>query len=420
MSEPRQYGSVLVEILRANEGRDPKRVRVKLKRLAESAFSFFRGTSALFAREWDAFRPPEPGPAFLICGDLHLENFGAYRGDEDEFLFDINDFDEAAIAPCAIDPVRCATSIMLAAEQWRLTPLQANGMVLAYLDEYRAAITTPVRSRAIDAAAPRLSRGPIGEILGKAALGNQADLLDRHTERLKNGTRRIKRDGDKHPDVPHDRASEVAVAFEEYGKSRGLPDVYRPLDVTGRVVGIGSLGVERYLVLIAGGGSSETNRLLDVKAEPPSVWIGFGGRLPDPPPKSEAARVVAAQRTLQARPTTGLDVVTIGGVDFRLREMIPEENRSSLDRFQEKPAKLCKAIVTAGRLTGLAHLRGVDAAGSPETTQALAEWARGPALDSVLAASARFAERTRRAFKQFRAERKVPDALPEALRKPFR
>ncbi len=37
--------------------------------------------------------------------------------------------------------------------------------------------------------------------------------------------------------------------------------------------------------------------------------------------------------------------------------MIPEENRSSLDRFQCKPAKLYQAIIEAGRLTGLAHLR---------------------------------------------------------------
>ena len=85
--------------------------------------------------------PPTPGRSIAICGDLHLENFGAYRTDDGELLYDINDFDEAIVGPCSLDLVRCATSILLAAELWRLTPLQASGMVLTYLDNYRATIT---------------------------------------------------------------------------------------------------------------------------------------------------------------------------------------------------------------------------------------------------------------------------------------
>ena len=42
----------------------------------------------------------------LICGDLHLENFGAYRTDAGDFRFDINDFDEALVAPASFDLVR--------------------------------------------------------------------------------------------------------------------------------------------------------------------------------------------------------------------------------------------------------------------------------------------------------------------------
>jgi uncharacterized protein (DUF2252 family) len=347
-------GSVLVEILNASQGRPPKRLRLKLARMAENAFAFFRGACPLFAHAWSELKPPDGGPEILICGDLHLENFGAYRDDDGEFIYDINDFDESLIAPCAIDPVRCATSILLAAELWRLSPLQANSMVLAYLDEYRRAVSTPMQTRLIDASAPRVSRGPIWELLGKTALASQEELLDHHTERLKNGTRRISRDKRRHPAVAQDRADEIAAAFEAYGRARGAPEFYRALDVTARVAGIGSLGLERYLVLLAGGGSVETNRLFDVKEAIPSAWLGIAGRPAAPAGSSEAARVVHAQRILQARPATGLDVLSIQRADFRVREMIPIENRSSLDRFQRKPAKLRQAIVTAGRLTGLA------------------------------------------------------------------
>lgn len=415
MSNAQSTGSVLADVLNANQGRGPAALRLKLRRMAESSFAFFRGSCERFARRWADDRPPGPGPSFLICGDLHLENFGAYRDDEGEFLFDINDFDEAAVAPCAIDPVRCAASVLLAAELWGLSPLQSNGIVLAYLDEYRKAVCEGHADRPIDVETPRLARGPIWDLLGKTALGTQEQLLDRHTERLKHGTRRIIRDR-KHPEVSPERRAEVAAALAEYDQRHGATGAFSLVDVTGRLVGIGSLGLERYLVLVAGGGTPRTNRLLDVKREQTSVWVDAGGRPPLPPPASEAACVVHAQRTLQARPTAGLDVLPISGVAFRLREMIPEENRANLDRFQEKPAKLRQAIVTAGRLTGLAHLRGALASGTNATVPELASWARGPALDSVLAAAARFAEDARIARRRFRAEWKDREALPKALR----
>src|SRR6516225_10149588 len=101
---------VLLAILRFNEGRKPGRVRLKLKRMAHDPFAFFRGADNLYAEAWPGLKPPEEGPAIPICGDLHLENFGAYRDDDGEFLYDITDFDEAVVAPCSVDLVRCATS----------------------------------------------------------------------------------------------------------------------------------------------------------------------------------------------------------------------------------------------------------------------------------------------------------------------
>src|SRR4051812_42337999 len=129
-----QAESVLVSVLRFNEGRVPRAVRLKLKKMAADSFAFFRGADHLFAAAWPDLRPPDVGPEIPICGDLHLENFGAYRDDDGEYLFDINDFDEAVVAPCSLDLVRCATSILLAAELWGLSPLRATGMVLRYLD----------------------------------------------------------------------------------------------------------------------------------------------------------------------------------------------------------------------------------------------------------------------------------------------
>ena len=71
--------AVLEAILQFNRGRKRRLVRLKLRRMMGDPFTFFRGTNHLFAQAWPELRPPDVGPDILICGDLHLENFGAYR-----------------------------------------------------------------------------------------------------------------------------------------------------------------------------------------------------------------------------------------------------------------------------------------------------------------------------------------------------
>jgi uncharacterized protein (DUF2252 family) len=413
--------SLLATILAFDDGRKPRLVRLKLKRMALDPFAFFRGTDHLYADQWPDLKPPDPGPDVILCGDLHLENFGAYSDDAGELLYDINDFDEALVGPCSIDLVRCATSILLASELWRLTPLQASGMVLGYLDKYRATVSGTKAEGTIDPRVPRLARGPIWDILGRRALANRTEFLDQNTERQKSG-RRIVRDKNTHPTLEPELADTIRAAVELYGSNKNRPDFFKTIDVTGRVAGIGSLGLARYLVLVNGEGTSKTNRLFDLKECRPSALLRHASRpwpFSDP---NEAARVVRAERTLQARPTAGLDVVMVGDTPYRIREMIPSENRSSLAGFNKKPNRLRVAIEEAGLLTALAHLRGAAALPDAQGTgDALTRWVAGPALDSVLAAAARFAERTRRAYRQFRTELRSPaaSAVPDSLRKRY-
>jgi uncharacterized protein (DUF2252 family) len=70
------------QILAQNERRDVDRLLLKLALLRKDAFAFFRGTNPLFLeflpRAHSLFR----APCILTCGDLHLENFGAFKGDK--------------------------------------------------------------------------------------------------------------------------------------------------------------------------------------------------------------------------------------------------------------------------------------------------------------------------------------------------
>src|SRR5471030_1659035 len=84
-----------------NQDRDPQLLRMKYQKMAQSAFLFLRGADHLF---YDAL-PDQPlfrgAPLAWACSDLHVENFGSYKGDNRQVYFDINDFDEGALAPAS-------------------------------------------------------------------------------------------------------------------------------------------------------------------------------------------------------------------------------------------------------------------------------------------------------------------------------
>ena len=385
---------VLGAIVEENAGRDPALVRLKYGRMGADPFSFFRGTDHLFAASWSTLKPVDPGPAILTCGDLHLENFGGFRDDEGRFTFDINDFDQASILPVAFDLTRCATSIILAAEVWGLSPIQAMRTALGFKDAYLAVI-------AGEPAPDDGDETPIDALVGRCALGSQAELLGELTRVDGSGRPSIRRSSGKFPPVGKAVAKLVSGAVEAHGKATGRPASFEVLDVAGRIAGIGSLGVRRYVALVAGDGSEDGARLLDVKEVGPCTVLACSA---GPMPSDwgdDARRVVDAQRRLQERPTAGLAVLEVDGRGFRLREMIPDENRATLDRYRRKPAKLRKAVEAAGRITARSHLRGARL-DSGDRTSDLVDWAAGPGLGAVLASAARFADRNRSDFKRFR------------------
>ncbi len=387
-------------IAQFNASRKPALLKIKYARMAENVFAFFRGTDHLFADRWQRFQPQNPGPAVLLCGDLHLENFGAYQTDDGQFLYDINDFDESLIAPCAVDLVRCGTSILLAAEVWNISTAPAAGILLEFLDAYRQAVAAAVACGQGGVIALGQGQGAVWDLLGATASSSPAALLERHTELDHHGRRRIRRSDDKHPDLSEKKGREISDAIEAFGRASGAPRAFQVLDVTGRIAGIGSLGLRRYTVLMAGVGESGLPRLLDVKEASISSVLpcstapqpDFGG--------NEARRIIEAQRQLQAKPTAGLADLTIDGRHYRMREMVPDENHSKLDRLQHKPDQLRTAVSTVGQLTAWSHLRGCGGAGTPLARQ-LATWADHDALRAVLAAAVQCVDITCQDFENF-------------------
>jgi uncharacterized protein (DUF2252 family) len=384
--------SVVDEIVAFNRERNSKLVRLKFRRMAKDPFAFFRGTGHLFAADWPRLRPPDVGPSLLICGDLHLENFGAYRTDDGDFLYDINDFDEALVAPCSLDLVRCAASVLLAAQLWKHTPVQAMRSLLAFLDRYRATVIRSARTGRVRALTVGTARGPVWGLLQRPVRATQVRFLDHFTERQADGTRRIERRSGRFLAVGRKERERIRGAVERRG--------FEVLDVAFRIAGTGSLGLERYAVLVRDEGQSDQGRILDIKEERGPTLLACADEEQRNEKVSDARRAVEAQRRLQAKPTACLDVLDVDGREYRMRELIPEENRTGLDQLRRHPKRLRRAVAIAGRLVGSAHVRGCRPEGDDRRGD-LARWAAGPGLDAVIASAVRYAERVRQDHKTF-------------------
>ena len=76
-----------------NAGRDPERLQRKYAAMRASPFTFLRGTCHLFYARMARGGVQKAAPAVWVFGELHLENFGSYKGVNRLVYFDIYDFD---------------------------------------------------------------------------------------------------------------------------------------------------------------------------------------------------------------------------------------------------------------------------------------------------------------------------------------
>ncbi|RUM01270.1 DUF2252 family protein [Rhizobium chutanense] len=90
-------------------------LREKHDKMRSDDFVFLRATYWRWCEIILDIRPELAGaPEVLAIGDTHLENFGTWRDAEGRLVWGVNDFDDAAVMPYALDLVRLAASAILA------------------------------------------------------------------------------------------------------------------------------------------------------------------------------------------------------------------------------------------------------------------------------------------------------------------
>lgn len=341
-----------------NAGRDPERLAMKLQRMLSDPFVFLRGSCHLFYDRVAKDEALTSVPRTWICGDLHLENFGSFKGDNRLVYFDINDFDEAALAPCTWDLVRLLVSVRLGVQSLSVgasdTDVLCRRCVDAYADALAAGKARWVERETAD--------GLVRELLDGLMDRSRASFLDARTE-LKGKRRRIRLDGGKALPADDARRAAVEAFMASFSEGQSKPSFFRVLDVARRIAGTGSLGVDRYVILVEGKGSPDGNYLLDLKQALPSCVAPHVG-IKQPRWASDAERAVSVQQRMQAVPTAFLHAVDIEGRSYVLRGLQPKEDRVALEQANGKLKRLEELVATMAQLTAWAELRSSGRDGS--------------------------------------------------------
>lgn len=349
---------VAKQIKQFNAGRDPERLALKLRKMRADPFIFLRGSCHLFY----ARLPREPlfttAPPAWLCGDLHLENFGSFKGDNRLTYFDINDFDETILAPCTLDLVRFLASVQLGARSLSVNAPETALLCRVFIDAYTAALAEG-KARWVER---ETAVGLVKDLLGGLGQRKRPAFLDTRTE-LKGKHRRIRCDGKKALPVDDARRADIEAFLARFAQTQPNPEFFKLIDVARRIAGTGSLGVERYIILVEGKGSPDANYLLDLKQALPSSLAPWAAA-PQPQWPNEASRVVTLQKRLQAIPMAFLQAVEWNGSSYILRDLQPSEDRVALDAWNGKLRRLEEVLSTMGQVVAWAHLRSAGRQGS--------------------------------------------------------
>lgn len=386
---------VVKEILAFNAGRDPVRLAIKYARMCESPSAFMRGSAHLY----NAWLPKAgllfDAPRVWACGDLHLENFGSYKADNRLVHFDINDFDDALLAPAGMDLLRLLTSALVSAEVLDIAAEDAGKLCREALSGYVAALT----GRKPLWVERETAKGVVADLLESLRSRSREDFLDSRTD-LAGEHRSLRVDGRKALPVSKSERKMLEALMADFATTQPDPHFFSLIDAARRISGNGSLGVTRYILLVRGKGGPAGNYLLDLKEARPSSLARQCG-LPQPAWADEAERVVRVQACMQANSIALLHAVKLDGRAAVLRELQPAQDRVDLQVCRGRPGRLRGLLETEACVLGWAQLRASGHYGSACADELVAFAERSDWQQPLLALAAEAAREIRRNWQDF-------------------
>ncbi|WP_252446694.1 DUF2252 domain-containing protein [Pseudonocardia humida] len=391
---PRGRPDPVRQIMDNHEGRVGRLVPIRVGRMVASPYGFLRGSAVVMAE--DVAHLPATGITPVVCGDAHLGNFGFYASPERDLVMDLNDFDEAHPGCWEWDLRRLVASIWVAGRHNGASEdgceAAVAACVAAYREEVRYLASQPLLSRSyqrldVDRLQEDTAEGTLRHAVQKAANRARRRTSDRALPRFTEQVGEVRRIVEEPPlitRVPGAEADLMAAALDEYLLTlaphwRRMLGGYTLVDIAHKVVGVGSVGLRAYVVLLEGS-SPEDVVFLQLKQARRSVlaryvhgesaWHAHQGQ-----------RVVEYQQALQTVSDPLLGWTTVGGRQYYVRQFRNMKGTVPLDAIDATALADYAGVV--GHLLAKGHARTSGASmiagyvgGSPKVDEALCRFAR--------------------------------------------
>ncbi|WP_026874788.1 DUF2252 domain-containing protein [Jiangella gansuensis] len=386
-------------------------VPVRVGRMLQSPFAYYRGTAAVMAHDLAA--EPRTGVEVVSCGDAHISNFGLFASPERQLLFDLNDFDEAGSAPWEWDVKRLAASVYVGGRDIGMDENACEEATETAVRAYRDALRELYEMTALE----RYFYQVDVERLENLVSADSRSVLRKTAKKARGRTSEqvlakivtVESDGrpciaDQPPvtrHVNHATLDQLRVLFERYRATLRqdialLLSQFDLVDFVLRVVGVGSVGTRCYVLMLVGPhGEPLFLQAKEAQASALSTYGGMPDMLPDgvpdgDQPHTQGHRVVAGQRILQAQSDPFLGWITGWAgeaehrprVDYFWRQF--RDMKGSVELSTLKPSQFSAYSALCAGMLARAHSQSAGGAAvrgylgrSDSFDRAVAQWARG-------------------------------------------
>lgn len=360
--------SVSQRIKAYNDGLLPAMVSRKYKLMSDDFFRFYRGTAHLFYEDLHQFSALPASPNVWLSGDLHLENFGSYKGDNRLVYFDISDFDEGLLGPALLEITSMITSIFVGFKVLDFSDNSAEDLAKAYLKKYAETLAHG-KAKHIEL---QTANGIVKDLLGKVSEREVEKWLQKRIEKNDKGELVFRELKDKQLEIKQNELKKELtdhIAGLSLHKNKDL-DEFTVLDCCFRMAGTGSLGLKRYLFLIRTKQDKDL-WLLDMKQARESSISPYVEVI-QPSWQTEAERITTIKFMMQDVPEALLTTTIFKGDSYLIQEMQPTEDKIEFKDISKKLNHVFDVMDDMALLSASAQLRSAGRKGSATADELIA------------------------------------------------
>jgi uncharacterized protein (DUF2252 family) len=361
----------LKTILAQNQSRVPELLPIRHQRMAVSPWNYYRGAAAVMAS--DLASQPHSGLEVQLCGDAHVLNFGLWATPERNLSFDLRDFDETLPGPFEWDVKRFAASLVVAARENRVKPARAAAAVTAGVEAYCRRMRRYATMPELDIWYDGVSVDSFIRYFEPADRGRASIHIEKKRQRrtsrgafakltaMVHGRPRITADPPVRVTIDDDEQADLVdhlltgYRLTLQDDRRTLFDRFIEVDAVRQVVGVGSVGMQVYLVLFEGRTGADP-LFLQVKQAGPSV---YEAHLQPSAYRHHGARVINGKRLIQTATDIFAGWGSFHGKDYYVRQFRDMKIIPTTDLIAPRLAEFATAC---GGTLARAHARTGDPA----------------------------------------------------------